>query len=157
MSYQTCTKFSVLLHSVIAAGAVWFASCGWAAASDREEEIPVSVAKVMRQDFPFYVEGLGKAQGMNTATVRAQVDGQIVRVAFQEGQFVHAGDVLIEIEPRPYQAAFDGAAAKQAQDEAQLAAEKKSLARFTALLEKHMVDQQAFDASDAAVAGLSAR
>ena len=67
-----------------------------------------------------YLNGLGKVQALNTVTIRAQVDGKIVQVNFHEGQDVRSGDILLQIDPRPYQAALDQAVAKQNQDQAQL-------------------------------------
>src|SRR5258707_15403447 len=83
------------------------------AADDGSDAIPVVVEKVRRQDVPLYIDGLCKAQALNTVTVRAQVGGQITRVAFEERQFVHAGDALIEPDPRLYQTAYDEALARE--------------------------------------------
>src|ERR1700730_12084670 len=83
--------------------------------------IRVSTAPVQKADFPVYLTGLGTVQGFNTVLVRTRVDGQIDKIAFQEGQLVKQGDLLAEIDPRPYQAALDQAKAKKAQDEANLA------------------------------------
>jgi len=74
--------------------------------------------------------GLGSVQGFNTVVVRTRVDGQIDKIAFQEGQLVNQGDILAEIDPRPYQAALDQAVAKKAQDEANLANAKLDLHRY---------------------------
>src|SRR5258706_4319707 len=83
--------------------------------------VPVKIAPVEKADFPVYLTGLGTVQGFNTVVVRTRVDGQINKIAFREGQFVKEGDTLVEIDPRPFQAALDQAAAKKAQDEANLA------------------------------------
>ena len=83
--------------------------------------VPVRASAVEKADFPVYLTGLGTVQGFNTVVVRTRVDGQINRIAFQEGQFVKEGDTLVEIDPRPFQAALDQAKAKKAQDEANLA------------------------------------
>ncbi|MEY9449054.1 multidrug efflux pump subunit AcrA (membrane-fusion protein) [Bradyrhizobium diazoefficiens] len=83
--------------------------------------VPVSVAPVQKVDFPVYLTGLGTVQGFNTVQVRPRVDGQIDRIAFTEGQIVKEGELLVSIDPRPYQAALDQAKAKKAQDEANLA------------------------------------
>src|ERR1700675_5194280 len=80
--------------------------------------VPVKIAPVEKADFPVYLTGLGTVQGFNTVLVRSRVDGQINRIAFQEGQFVKEGDTLVEIDPRPFQAVLDQAKAKKAQDEA---------------------------------------
>ncbi len=92
--------------------------------------VPVRTAAVERADFPVYLTGLGTVQGFNTVVVRTRVDGQINRIAFKEGQFVKEGDTLVEIDPRPYQAALDQAKAKKAQDEANLANANLDLQRY---------------------------
>jgi multidrug efflux system membrane fusion protein len=101
--------------------------------SARPAAIAVSTAPVQKADFPIYLTGLGNVQGFNTVLVRTRVDGQIDKVAFQEGQSVNQGDLLVEIDPRPYQAAFDQAKAKKAQDEANLANANLDLQRYTKL------------------------
>src|ERR1700749_772845 len=67
--------------------------------------VPVTIAPVEKADFPACLFGLGSVQGFNAVVVRPRVDGQIDRIAFQEGQLVKEGDVLAQIDPRPYQAA----------------------------------------------------
>ncbi|WP_414464037.1 efflux RND transporter periplasmic adaptor subunit [Hyphomicrobium sp. DY-1] len=95
-----------------------------------EEAVPATVATAERKDFPVYYDSLGNVQAWNTVTVRSRVDGEIDKVAFQEGQFVKAGDLLIQIDPRPFQATLDQAVAKKAQDEADLVNLKRDLDRF---------------------------
>jgi multidrug efflux system membrane fusion protein len=84
-------------------------------------------------DFPVYQTGLGTVQGFNTVVVRTRVDGQIDKIAFKEGQIVQQGDLLAQIDPRPFQAALDQAKAKKAQDEANLANANLDLQRYTKL------------------------
>ncbi len=95
--------------------------------------IPVKLASVEKADFPVYLTGLGTVQGFNTVVVRTRVDGQIDRIAFTEGQVVREGDLLAQIDPRPFQAALDQAKAKKAQDEANLANANLDLQRYTKL------------------------
>jgi multidrug efflux system membrane fusion protein len=95
--------------------------------------IPVKIASVEKSDFPVYLTGLGTVQGFNTVVVRTRVDGQIDRIAFTEGQIVKAGDLLAQIDPRPFQAALDQAKAKKQQDEANLANANLDLQRYTKL------------------------
>src|SRR5262244_1830384 len=66
-------------------------------AASRRPAIPVSVAQVEKADFPVYLTGLGTVQAFNTVQVRTRVDGQIVKIAFTEGQFVKQGDLLTKI------------------------------------------------------------
>jgi len=102
-------------------------------AAARRPAIPVSIAPVEKTDFPVYLTGLGTVQGFNTVQVRTRVDGQIDKIAFQEGQLVKQGDLLAEIDPRPFQAALDQAKAKKVQDEADLANANLDLQRYTKL------------------------
>ncbi|WP_398477880.1 efflux RND transporter periplasmic adaptor subunit [Tardiphaga sp.] len=95
--------------------------------------VPVKIASVEKSDFPVYLTGLGTVQGFNTVVVRTRVDGQIDRIAFTEGQIVKAGDLLAQIDPRPFQAALDQAKAKKQQDEANLANANLDLQRYTKL------------------------
>jgi len=95
--------------------------------------VRVTVAPVEKTDFPVYLTSLGTVQGFNTVVVRSRVDGQIDKIAFKEGQVVNQGDLLAEIDPRPYQAALDQAKAKKEQDEANLANINLDLERFIKL------------------------
>src|SRR5438552_12468211 len=99
--------------------------------------------------------GLGTVQGFNTVQVRTRVDGQIDKIAFQEGQLVNQGDLLVEIDPRPFQAALDQAKAKKAQDEANLANASLDLQRFTKLGE--FATRQQTDTQRSTVAQLTAQ
>ncbi|MBC7017944.1 biotin/lipoyl-binding protein, partial [Salmonella enterica subsp. enterica serovar Enteritidis] len=85
------------------------------------------------KDVPVYLDGVGAVRALNTVTVRSQVDGKLIAVNFVEGQDVKQGDVLAEIDPAIYQAQYDQAVAKKAQDEAQLANQKLDLARYEQL------------------------
>jgi membrane fusion protein, multidrug efflux system len=107
--------------------------------------VQVNTAPVEKSDFPVYLTGLGTVQGFNTVLVRTRVDGQIDKIAFREGQVVNQGDLLVEIDPRPYQATLDQAKAKKAQDEANLANVNLDLQRFIKLGEfatKQQLDTQ---------------
>jgi multidrug efflux system membrane fusion protein len=117
--------------------------------------VPVKIATVEKADFPVYLTGLGTVQGFNTVLVRTRVDGQINKIAFQEGQFVKEGDTLVEIDPRPFQAALDQAKAKKAQDEANRANASLDLQRFTKLGE--FATRQQTDTQRSTVAQLTAQ
>jgi multidrug efflux system membrane fusion protein len=107
--------------------------------------IPVVAGQAERRDFPIYLNALGTVQAYNSVTVRARVDGELQQIFFQEGQNVQKGDLLAQIDPRTYQAQLDQAAAKKAQDEAQLANARVALGRNTMLLKNSVVDQQTYD------------
>jgi len=109
--------------------------------------VPVVAGIVEEKDVPIYLDGIGTVQAFNSVTVRNQVDGQIVKIGFEEGQEVKAGDVLAAIDPRPYQATLDQAIAKKAQDVAQLNNARVEFQRNAKLLQKKVLDQQAYDTS----------
>jgi membrane fusion protein, multidrug efflux system len=117
--------------------------------------VPVKIAAVEKADFPVYLTGLGTVQGFNTVLVRTRVDGQINKIDFKEGQLVKEGDTLVEIDPRPFQAALDQAKAKKAQDEANLGNANLDLQRFTRLGE--FATKQQTDTQRALVAQLTAQ
>lgn len=121
----------------------------------RVAAVPVSIAPVQKVDFPVYLTGLGTVQGFNTVQVRTRVDGQIDKIAFTEGQMVKQGDLLVEIDPRPFRAALDQAKAKKAQDEANLANANLDLQRYTKLGE--FATRQQTDTQRSTVAQLTAQ
>jgi len=118
--------------------------------------MPVKVSAATRHDLPISLQGLATVQAFNTVTIRAQVDGQLQKILFKEGQTVHAGDILAEIDARGFQAAVDQALAKKAQDEAQLANIQLDLKRYSALVEQNYVARQQFDSTKAQLDQLSA-
>src|SRR6266849_6030820 len=129
------------------------------AANNAQKSAPnpvrVTIAPVEKADFPVYLTGLGTVQGFNTVLVRTRVDGQIDKIAFTEGQLVKQGDLLAEIDPRPFQAALDQAKAKKAQDEANLANANLDLQRYTKLGE--FATKQQTDTQRSTVAQLTAQ
>ncbi len=135
--------FPVLL--LLAAGSAWGAD------APARPAVPVTVGKAVKRDLQTYLEGLGTVQAYNTVTIRPQVDGQLVKLAVKEGQTVHAGDLLFQIDPRPYQAVYDQAAAKKAQDQAQLANARLDLDRYTKLADKNYIAHQQLDTTQAQV------
>jgi len=113
--------------------------------------VPVVAGKVELRDTPIYLDGIGTVQAFNTVTVRAQVEGVLQKVAFTEGQDVNAGDVIAIIDPRPYQAQYDQARAKKAEDEAQLANATLAYKRNLSLLKQGLMDQQTVDTNKASM------
>ena len=119
--------------------------------------IPVQAANAGRQDVPVYLLGLGTVQAFNTVTVTARVDGQLDKIGFVEGQEVKKGDVIAQIDPRPYKAQLDMATAKKAQDQAQLANTEHDLERYTTLSAGNYTSKQTLDTTRAQVAQLNAQ
>ncbi len=119
--------------------------------------VPVGASDVKTGDFPVVLTGLGTVQPYNTVLVRSRVDGQVVKIAFEEGQIVHQGDLLVEIDPRPYQAALDQAKAKKEQDAANLENTKRDLARSQSLVQNNFVTRQTLDTQTSSVAQLTAQ
>jgi multidrug efflux system membrane fusion protein len=119
--------------------------------------ISVTVAPAQTADFPVYLYGLGTVQPYDTVTVRSRVDGEITKIAFKQGQMVNEGDLLVQIDPRPYQAALDQAVAKKAQDEATLKDAQLNLERYGALARREFASQQQFDTQGATVDELTAQ
>jgi len=116
----------------------------------------VSAATAQRGDIGIYINALGIVTPFNTVSVKSRVDGQLVKVNYQEGQLVHAGDSLVEIDPAPYQAALDQAAAKKNQDQAQLNLQQVELKREADLLAAKIDSQDAYDQVAAQVKELEA-
>ena len=119
--------------------------------------IAVDVARVKRADVPVYLDGLGTIQAFNTVTVTARVDGELQRIAFEEGKTVNKGDLLAQIDPRPFQAALELSLAAKAKDEAQLQSAKADLERYLTLAPENLASKQILDAQRATVAGLEAQ
>jgi multidrug efflux system membrane fusion protein len=113
--------------------------------------VPVVVATAQKGDLPVYLIGLGSVTAYNTVTVRSRVDGAIVKVNFTEGQFVHQGDALIEIDPRPYQVMLEQAEGQLAKDQAQLHDVQVDFERYTLLYNEGVVPKQQVDTQQAQV------
>ncbi len=114
-------------------------------ASSKRAAVPVVAGNVEVRNFPIYLNGLGIVQPFYGVTMRARVDGELQQVYFQEGQNVQKGDLIAQIDPRPYQAQLDQAKAKKAQDEAQLASAQLMLQRDAQLIKNRVIDQQTYD------------
>ena len=119
--------------------------------------IAVDTAAVTHADVPIYLTGLGTVQAFYTVTVTARVDGELQKIAFTEGQTVHKGDLLAQIDPRPNQAAYDQAVATKAKDAAQLTNAKRDLERYTILQPQDLASKQTVDTQRATVDQLSAQ
>ncbi len=149
------------------AGLLALALCVWilspqrsrsaAATHSGPEAITVDAAPATRRDVPIYLEGLGTVQAFYTVKVNSRVDGELEQVAFAEGQDVKRGDLLAQIDPRPYQAALDQAVATRAKDEAQLADAQLDLQRYRVLAPQNLASKQQLDTQQALVAQLQAQ
>ena len=113
--------------------------------------VPVIVATAQRGDLPVYFNGLGTVTAFNTVTVRSRVDGQLISVAFREGQFVHEGDLLAQIDPRPFQVQLEQALGQLAKDQAQRRDAEVNLERFKLLFKEGVIPQQQLDTQAALV------
>ncbi len=113
--------------------------------------VPVSVGTVIRRDVPHWLHGLGTVQALFSVQLRPRVDGTLMKVPVTEGQLVKEGDLLAVIDPRPYQAALDAAAAKRQQDQAQLANAQADLARYAALARQDFASRQQLETQQALV------
>jgi multidrug efflux system membrane fusion protein len=160
--------FVVLLIVAIAGGGGWYwythrtpaaqtQTTGRRGANNPNTAIPILAVAAQKQDVPIYLDGLGTAQASATVTVKAQVDGKLVEVAFTEGQDVKAGQVLARIDPRSYQAALDQASAKKAQDQATLANARLDSARYGKLVANAYASAQQADQARSMVAQLEAQ
>ncbi|HEY0182907.1 MAG TPA: efflux RND transporter periplasmic adaptor subunit [Rhodopila sp.] len=140
--------------------AIWFFPSANRPVSQRDsaagQPIPVLTADAAARDVPIYLDGLGTVQAFYTVTIKAMVDGPLMTVNFREGQDVHKGDVLAQIDPRTYQAALDSAVAKKAQDQAQLANARADLARYQKLVANNYTSAQQADTAKAQVAQFEA-
>jgi multidrug efflux system membrane fusion protein len=119
-------------------------------------EVPVTPGVVTARDVPQYLSGIGTVQAFNSVTVKSRVDGAIIRVAFTEGQEVQKGQLLLQIDPRPFEAALALALATREKDQAQLATAQTDLVRFGRLVGPGYQTRQSFDDQKGLVAQLTA-
>ncbi|HSJ01858.1 MAG: efflux RND transporter periplasmic adaptor subunit [Verrucomicrobium sp.] len=155
--------FALILVGALGAAVVWRARSSSTAnkAPDGRgagsQAALVSTADAVSRDVPVWLSGIGTVQAYNTVTVRPRVSGTLDQVNFSEGGMVKQGDVLAQIDPRPYRSTLAQAQAKKAQDEAQLTNARLELTRVQNLVKNNAVSQQVLDQSQAAMAGLTAQ
>lgn len=118
---------------------------GAAAGKGAERPVPVLVSPAALRDVPIYLDGLGSVTAYKTVNVRTLVDGRLVRVDFREGQAVKRGDLLAEVDPRPFTIQLHQAEAALARDEAQLGGAEKNLERYAAVSAERLIPQQQTD------------
>jgi multidrug efflux system membrane fusion protein len=146
--------------AVLACGAWLVARTGSSAkgapAGRRPGLVPVTVATAEKRDVPIYLSGLGTVTAFNTVTVRSRVDGQIVQAPFREGQEVQKGDLLVVIDPRPFEVQLEQAQANLVRDQAQLGDARRNLDRFKDLQSDGILPQQQLDSQRSLVQQLEA-
>ncbi len=144
-------RFRLVLAAGLAVVCACFSGCSSADSKQQPAQaasphpVSVAVAKVQQQDVPVYLVGLGSVTAFYTANIKSRVDGQIMQVNFQEGQNVKQGDLLILIDPRPYQAQLDQMQAQLFKDQASLRDAQLNLQRYTTLIPSGSIAQQQVD------------
>ena len=146
--------------SLAAIVAIWRLSPGTevplAAAQTAAPGVPVTAGTVAAQDVPVFLNGIGTVQAYNMVAIKSRVDGQIVKVDFKEGQDVKEGEPLLQIDPRPFQAALEQAQANKQKDEAQLVGAQLDLDRYEKLIGSGWQTRQSYDQQKATVGQLQA-
>src|ERR1700720_1551512 len=149
MRWRTVLAGLLLILAVIGGGAYALSSAQPAKqavpAPSGPPPVPVVADTVKSGDVPIYLRGIGTVQAYNTDTIRAQVQGQITQIAFKQGQAVHVGDLLAQIDPRPFQAQLDQAVANRQRDQAQLVNAQANLQRDSQLLAHGYATPQTVD------------
>src|ERR1700761_2311666 len=151
---------AILLAAVLAAGGLYFTHSYSLEKADATPAppppAPIVAGTVAQHDVPIYLSGVGTVIAFNTDIVRAQIQGQIISINFTEGQHVHAGDLLAQIDPRPYQAMIDQYTGNLERDQAQLTNAQANLTRYTTLGEKGWATPQLLETQKAQVGQLLA-
>lgn len=146
----------VLVSGIVLSSAHYKEARGKPEADVVPPAVPVVAGSVSSRDVPIYLGGVGTVIAYNNVIVRSQITGEITRIAFEQGQKVKKGDLLAEIDPRPYQAQLEQATANRDRDQAQLTNARANLNRYTPLLAKGYATQQLVDTQKAQVAQLEA-
>ena len=148
-----------LLFGAVAAGGLFYLTHAMAfkvAAAVPPAPVPVVAGVVAQHDVPIYQDGVGTVIAYNTDVVRAQIQGQLISINFTEGQIVHAGDLLAQIDPRPYQAQIDQFEGNLERDQAQLTNARANFTRYSQLGDKGWATPQLIETQKAQVGQLDA-
>jgi len=143
----------------ITLAAIWLLSLGAVAPAIGQTGgpvVPVTAGTVVTEDVPVFLHGIGTVQAYNMVAIKSRADGQIVKIDYKEGQEVKEGDLLLQIDPRPYQATLAQAEAVKQKDEAQLAGALADLERYAQLVPSGHQTRQSYDQQKALVAQLQA-
>src|SRR4029077_7944493 len=116
--------------------------------------VSVAVTQAQKQNVPYYLSGLGSVTAFNTVTVKSRVDGELQKVYFKEGQFVHEGDLLAEIDPRPFQVALEQMEGQLFRDQSQLNNARVDFKRYDQLAKEGVIASQQVDTQNATVGQL---
>jgi multidrug efflux system membrane fusion protein len=164
MKFRLSSLITLIVLMAVIAGIGWFvmvpptqppASSRRSGADDGP--VPVLAVKAEQRDMPIDIDSIGTVQAFNTVTVRSEVDGRLIELSFRDGQDVKSGDILARIDPTIYQAQYDQALAKKAQDEAILANAQRDLERYLNLAKTEYAPQQQADTQRSTVAQISAQ
>jgi membrane fusion protein, multidrug efflux system len=150
---------ALLTAGLVAGGLLYFThihALQQVAAAPAPPAVPVVAVPVAQHDVPIYLSGVGTVIAYNTDVVRAQIQGQIISINFTEGQTEHAGDLLAQIDPRPYQALLDQYTGNLERDQAQLTNAQANLTRYTTLGDKGWATPQLVETQKAQVGQLQA-
>jgi len=151
---------AVVILSLVAIVVLWRLNHGTevpaAEAQTPAPGVPVTAGTVAAQDVPVFLNGIGTVQAYNMVAIKSRVDGQIVKVDFKEGQDVKEGEPLLQIDPRPFQAALEQAQANKQKDEAQLVGAQLDLDRYEKLIGSGWQTRQSYDQQKATVGQLQA-
>lgn len=156
---RNLTLALVALAAILIGASLWFYGSDHrpaVAAAPVPAAVPVVAATVTGKDVPIYLRGIGTVIAYNTDVVRSQIQGQIVKIVFTEGQTVKAGDLLAQIDPRPYEAQIEQLTANRDRDQAQLVNAEANLARYNQLGDKGYATPQLIETQTAQVAQLKA-
>ena len=162
LSKDSCeaAKIAARYIALLAAAFLCSVLLGCSSAADSKQQkaqaagprsVSVAVATVQQQNVPVYLSGLGSVTAFYTSNIKSRVDGQIMKVNFKEGQFVKEGELLIEIDARPYQVQLEQMQAQLFKDQASLRDAKLNLDRYTALIPSGSIAQQQVDTQKATV------
>ena len=156
----------IALIGALVGGCVWLfrsrakaaaTAAATAASAATNRTIPVLTAEVVQRDVPVWLEGLGNVSAFYTVTVKTQVDGRIDRVLFKEGQSVKKGDVLVQIDPRPFAIQLESAQAAMGRDQANLKNARVNLERYKTLTAQQLIAAQQMTDQQATVDQLDAQ